>query len=273
MFMNLGKFVSLCSILFVCHTTLAKEFSLLTYNIAGLPDYISSSNPSRNNPIIGKRINPYDIVLIQEDFRYHGKLLRDNHHPYRSRFKGGGFSGYGDGLNQLSNTPMISYQRIGWDDCSGVFSRLNDCLTPKGFTFSTQIINNIEVHIYNVHFDAGRHDKDKTARALNADQLIDFIKINSKLNAVIIAGDFNLKQNDQDDVNVTEKLLLELDLKLACFEVNCTDEKIDKIMFRSGTNSDLNLINRKILTNEFSDRKGPLSDHDPILGIFNILSK
>lgn len=271
--MNFGKLILLFSILIASRNLYAKDFTLLTYNIAGLPDYISSSNPSRNNPIIGKKLNAYDIVLVQEDFRYHGKLLRDNRHPYRSRFQGGGFSGYGDGLNQLSITPMISYQRIAWDDCSGVFNRSNDCLTPKGFTFSTQIINNIEIHIYNVHFDAGRHQKDKAARSFNAEQLIDFIKTNSSLNAIIVAGDFNLKNNDQNDVNLTEKLLNELNLKLACLELNCSDEKVDKILFRSGSKSELNLINRKVLAKEFSDHKGQLSDHDPVLGIFNIQLK
>ena len=58
------------------------SFSVLTYNIAGLPQGISSSNPLKNTPYIGKLINDYDIVQVQEDFNYHELLIKNDNHPY-----------------------------------------------------------------------------------------------------------------------------------------------------------------------------------------------
>src|ERR1041384_3377513 len=46
-------------------------FSVLSYNVAGLPEGLSSGNPRVNTPIIGQRIRPYDVVHVQEDFNYH----------------------------------------------------------------------------------------------------------------------------------------------------------------------------------------------------------
>jgi hypothetical protein len=44
------------------------EFAVLAYNVAGLPQGISSSNPKRNLPLISPLLNAYDIVFTQEDF-------------------------------------------------------------------------------------------------------------------------------------------------------------------------------------------------------------
>ncbi|MFE0647286.1 jacalin-like lectin [Streptomyces sp. NPDC059534] len=49
---------------------------VLTYNVAGLPDSISSA-PTPREPAtteIGRRIEAYDIVHVQEDFNYHARL-------------------------------------------------------------------------------------------------------------------------------------------------------------------------------------------------------
>src|SRR5688572_6733331 len=52
----------------------AGSIRLLTYNIAGLPEGISRSRPERNVPRIGPLFEPYDLVLVQEDFVYQAQL-------------------------------------------------------------------------------------------------------------------------------------------------------------------------------------------------------
>src|SRR5690606_11526523 len=52
----------------------AGEFELLTYNVAGLPDLLSSSNPAVNTSRVSPLLNRYDVVLAQEDFVYHADL-------------------------------------------------------------------------------------------------------------------------------------------------------------------------------------------------------
>ena len=61
--------------------------SVLSYNVAGLPAGISSSEPDVNTPIISPLLNDYDIVLVQEDFIYHRDLARDAEHTFHSEEK------------------------------------------------------------------------------------------------------------------------------------------------------------------------------------------
>jgi len=104
-------------------------FSVLTYNVAGLPEGLSSSHPEANTSEIGQRIRNYDIVHVQEDFNYHATLYANDNHAYRTPTSGG--VPFGDGLNTLSKFPYTDFQRIKWNNCNGT-----DCLTPKGFTYS-----------------------------------------------------------------------------------------------------------------------------------------
>ncbi|MGH2624004.1 MAG: hypothetical protein ACRDE7_10080, partial [Sphingobacterium sp.] len=88
------------------------EFSVLTYNIAGLPQLISSAKSPRSASIrtIGKRISDFDIVNVQEDFNYNLDLYAENTHPYRTISMGG--VPFSDGLSTLSNYPIVASERV-----------------------------------------------------------------------------------------------------------------------------------------------------------------
>ncbi|MBK3572176.1 endonuclease, partial [Streptomyces sp. MBT62] len=76
------------------------SFSTLTYNVAGLPEILSSASTPRESSTtaIGQRIAPYDIVNVEEDFNYHAYLYAaDTAHAYRTPTSGG--AGIGSGLN------------------------------------------------------------------------------------------------------------------------------------------------------------------------------
>ena len=48
------------------------SFTMLTYNVAGLPDGLNDDqNPEVNIPQMAPHLNPYDLVVVQEDFSYH----------------------------------------------------------------------------------------------------------------------------------------------------------------------------------------------------------
>ncbi|GAA3905948.1 hypothetical protein GCM10023084_67870 [Streptomyces lacrimifluminis] len=111
------------------------SFSVLTYNVAGLPEAISSAPTPRESSTttIGQRIAPYDVVHVQEDFKYHATLYAaDTAHAYRTATSGG--AGIGSGLNTLAKLPYDEddFERVGWNSCT---YGSGDCLTPKGFTF------------------------------------------------------------------------------------------------------------------------------------------
>ncbi|MET9390608.1 jacalin-like lectin [Streptomyces sp. NPDC006624] len=169
------------------------SFSVLTYNIAGLPLGLGDSDPETNTPLIGARLGPYDIVNVQEDFNYHAALYAHDTHPYRTATSGG--AGFGDGLNTLSDHPFEDFERVRWNDCTGT-----NCLTPKGFSLArVRLAEGVYVDLYNVHTNADATDDALAARRANIEQLSDFIQANSSGNAVIVMGDTNTRYTRAGD--------------------------------------------------------------------------
>jgi endonuclease/exonuclease/phosphatase family metal-dependent hydrolase len=257
------------------------EFSVITYNVAGLPEIISSAVTSRESSIaeIGRRLNDYDIVHVQEDFNYNATLYESgNSHPYRSAPMGP--VPFGDGLNTLSKFPISEVERVEWNDCTGA-----DCFTPKGFTRSRiQLAHEVYIDFYNVHANAANHPSAAAARCKNIHQLSSYIKTHSKNNAVIVMGDMNAHYCYKSD-NIRE-LLLANDLsdswvmlkKQGQFPESIVDlpgddmlsltdtcESIDKILFRNSEQILLEPAQYQVPKALFSDDQGrPLSDHHPV---------
>jgi endonuclease/exonuclease/phosphatase (EEP) superfamily protein YafD len=261
----------------------AGTFSVLTYNVAGLPEPLSSGSPATNTPLIGARLGPYDIVHVQEDFNYHAALYAADAHPYRTPTSGG--VPFGDGLNTLSGLPYDDFQRVKWNQCNGT-----DCLTPKGFTFSrVRIADGAYVDFYNVHTNAGTEPADLAARRANITQLSQFIQANSADQAVVVMGDTNTRYTRADD-NI-RTLLDGNGLKdawvqavrggvppaaggpaLVCDPANVTDdcEVVDKILYRGNRFVRLDLLGYHNENAKFLDGAGaPLSDHYPHLARFS----
>ncbi|RIV36902.1 jacalin-like lectin [Micromonospora radicis] len=169
------------------------SFSVLTYNVAGLPEPLSSGRPSVNTRPIGERVNAYDIVHVQEDFNYHADLYATDRHPHRTPTSGG--VPFGDGLNTMSNFPYSDFTRVRWNRCNGT-----DCLTPKGFTQSrVRLAEGVFVDFYNVHTNAGSTEADLAARRANVTQLSQHISANSAGNAVVVMGDLNVRYTRDGD--------------------------------------------------------------------------
>lgn len=236
-------------------------FKVLTYNVAGLPEGISKSDPAKNSPLISPKLNPYDVVVVQEDFSYHDQLVSQTTHPHESTPMKGG-TDLGDGLNTLSRFPFASFTRTKWSKCNGYFDSANDCLTPKGFTrFVVDLGSGRQVDFYNVHFDAGRGEGDYDAREKQVDQLVSVIAAQSKGHAVIVAGDTNMKVGDEP---VLSKLLKDAGLEDACRALKCAEpERIDRVMFRSSAT--VVLAPQTYVVETWLDSQGePLSDHEPV---------
>jgi len=257
------------------------KFSVLTYNIAGLPQIISSAKTERAESIadIGQKLNQYDIVHVQEDFNYNDNLYENgNLHPFRSSTKGG--VPFGDGLNTLSKYPVTDIRRIPWEACTGA-----DCLTPKGFSYSRiEVAKNVFIDFYNVHANAFNHLEAAAARRQNIQQLSAYIKAHSFGNAVVVMGDLNAHYSFSYD-NIRE-LLAENhledswiflkhngDFPISVMQLPDNDilklddqsETIDKILYRSSSQIQLNPSDYNLEKYLFTNVKGmPLSDHNPV---------
>lgn len=262
------------------------ELSLITYNIAGLPQIISSAVTKRSASIaeIGRRLNKYDIAHVQEDFNYNKNLYdAGNMHPYRTQTKGG--VPFGDGLNTLSRYPIRDVRRISWNDCTGA-----DCLTPKGFTYSRiEVAKDVFIDFYNVHTNAYNHLSAAAARRANVRQLSWYINKYSEGNAVIVMGDLNGHYNYQYDniqLLINENHLKDVWVELrqkgrlpaAIKELPASDilhladstETIDKVFYRSSYRITLKPSGYSLVNDSFTTADGlPLSDHHPVSAKFS----
>ena len=270
-------------------TTDGGAFSVLSYNVAGLPEGISSAPTPRQSATtaIGQRLGPYDLVHVEEDFNYHAALYAADSHPYRTPTSGG--AGIGSGLNTLSALPYDGddFERVHWNSCQ-VDS--GDCLTPKGFTFMrTRLTEGVYVDVYNLHTNAGTNDGDESSRASNLAQLSDFIKSHSAGNAVIVMGDTNTRYTRAADTiagfaasnGLTDAWVRLVrggtapapgSPALVCDEQAITNdcEVVDKVLYRGSRLVDLNATYYNNEHAKFLDDSGNmLSDHDPITVRFN----
>lgn len=259
------------------------SFQVLTYNVAGLPEGLSSGNPAVNTPLISPRLAPYDIVNVQEDFNYHAALYAGDNHAHRTPTSGG--VPFGSGLNTLSHLPHNDLIRTKWSSCNGT-----DCLTPKGFTYKrVTLAEGVHVDVYNLHPNAGTENADLAARRSNITQLSQFIAANSAGNAVVVMGDTNTRYTRESD-NIRELVTtngltdawVQLERggqapaagspALVCDPAAITDscEVVDKILYRGNRQITLTARDYRNDNTAFQDAQGkPLSDHYPIATRFD----
>lgn len=244
------------------------ELSFLTYNVAGLPQGISGSNPERNIPQISPLLNDFDLVVVQEDFWYHPELVADVMHSHQSQpwSQMPVLEDIGDGLNRFSESAFELHERIAWYDCHGQVDCASDCLATKGWSFARHTLApGVEVDVYNLHNEAGSCPEDLTIREQTAMDLVAGIAQRSGDRAVIVAGDFNLHVEDPADTGPLQTILDGAGLSDACDAVDCGDQRIDRIMVRSGPDLQLEVLSWSIPEGFVDARTGePLSDHLPV---------
>ncbi|MEU4420586.1 jacalin-like lectin [Actinoplanes sp. NPDC024001] len=262
-------------------------FDLLTYNVAGLPELISSAEVDRKaaHTAIGQRLGPYEIVHVQEDFNYHAHLYAADAHPHRTPTSGG--AGIGSGLNTLAGYAYDDFERGDWNSCQ--FDS-GDCLTPKGFTFARhRLAEGVYVDFYNLHTNAGTSAGDQESRADNLNQLSAFIATHSAGNAVVVAGDTNTRYTRAADtirdfaaVNGLTDAWVRLErggvapaagsAALVCDPAAITDscEVVDKVLYRGSRFVTLDATGYHNEHLGFRTADGlMLSDHFPISTTFS----
>lgn len=280
------------------------EFSMLAYNVAGLPQEVSTVNPEEHIPLISPLLNGYDIVLTQEDFdwwlpdldrldfaNYHTRLRAETTHPHQSaRHPGPEAVGIdiaadrpamqvGDGLGLLSRFPFDEFRRIAWETCYGIADGASDCLAMKGFGMARiELEPGVVVDVYNLHAEAGGGPEDNLSRAAGFDELAAYIQQHSTGNAIILGGDTNLHTqaesdvpNDVEDTRVWSKFLDATGLTSVCDALGCDDPgRIDKFAFRNSDDIDLEPLSWRFEVEKFQDAAGEaLSDHDALAVIWS----
>ena len=258
------------------------SFSALTYNVAGLPEMLSRSRPSVYMPQIGKRLNRYDVVLLQETWQtpspnpaaplrcYHELLVATARHRYKTPAAPQPFGNdprrpsalLADGLNVFSKFPLLTTERVPWEQCVNTF---HDCYALKGFSMTPlQLAPGLSIHVYNLHMEAGWSEADDAARDAAIDQLLAYIDRHSRGEALIVGGDFNLRGDRERTIAQLAKLRDGAGLSDAC--VRCERPRnVDKLLYRGNENIRLEADSWRLDSAVFRDDSGDaLSDHAPL---------
>ena len=280
------------------------EISVLSYNIHGLPAWIAWDEPGVRSARIGKLLNAYDVVLLQEDFVYHALLAREASHAIirrgnQARSKLFGLASpvcgrCGSGLTLLANfspNMLLDLDRQPFPVCSGWLGSGQDCWVSKGVLHARlQLPNQAQIDFYTLHLDAGLNDQDHAARRQQLQFVQQYIKAQSEAQAVVIGGDFNIGSQDSDgsrgsqDSHLAEDraLLEEFSASLQLRNSQAWSRSfggrlvVDYILYRSGANVQLELLEAGI-AEEFvlnapaqkaEIERLPLSDHPALMTRF-----
>jgi len=253
------------------------EISLLTYNVAGVPERLSTLEPQLNAPLISPLLNGYELVLLQEDFVYHRKLASAADHPYQlppARAADMDEPGVSipSGLSRLSQFPIDRVNRERWEACHGLLDSASDCVARKGFSVARHEVDlgsdTVTIDVYNLHMDAGSGPQDRAARQAQIGQLAEAIASRSSHHATVVAGDTNLTAADEP---LLDRLLRDAELLDACRELGCPEpERIDRVLYRSSPWVSLKATRWRLPEEFVNADSAPLSDHAPVAVDFAI---
>ena len=269
------------------------ELAALTYNVAGLPEGLSSSNPAANTQHISPLLNDYDLVLVQEDWLtpepnpynlrvYHDVLAASARHPHQSipapcplgMNPARTSALVSDGLNEFSNFEFRDMTRTAWEGCFGALGAsdggASDCGAMKGFSVAVHVLApGVEVDVYDLHGEAGSTPTDQQLQENGYRQLATFINGFSTGHAIIMGGDTNLHtQATNPDAAIWQQFLAATGLADVCQSVECGDDqnRIDKFAYRSNDTVTITPLSHRFEREKFV-RPGDgarLSDHDAL---------
>ena len=272
MFPKINYFLLLLFYCLLLPSALAsEEIKLLTYNTHGLPAIFSDDDPSKRFPLIAKEIDRYQISLLQEDFAHHELLLNNLEEGSSTKRGNESQSTFcpfcsGSGLTTISNLGKdweLEFYSEAFNTCSGWLGKLNDCFASKGFQLiRVKSPSGKQFFILNTHLDAGRHDSDRKTRESQLNQISTKVKHKLIDEALILAGDLNLKWNDAQDRSLLENFKNNLGLSdpIDGIQVERGWPVIDYILYRNGEETSFEVLERGQDLN-FQTDEGPLSDH------------
>lgn len=245
------------------------EFVVLTYNVHGLPPFITMDDTAERLRQIAPRLNDFDFVGLQEDFDdlNHQVIAEQSEHGHILRFSDpldGHF--YGSGLSALSRFPIVDHLHVHYSACHGRFDAASDCLASKGVqALRIRLASGVEMDIYNTHLEAGGGPEDHVVRTQHIEELLDVMTTYSAGRAIIFLGDTNLHEDDSDDVVLLNRLKSTVELMDACDDLMCPEPgRIDRVMYRSGNGVILSVSQWQVESSFVDPDETPLSDHDAI---------
>jgi hypothetical protein len=272
------------------------DFTAVTYNVAGLPEGLSGSNPAVNTQYISPLLNDYDLVLVQEDWLtpdpnplgaslrvFHDVLSAEAQHPHRSvpapcpvganPLRTSAL--VSDGLNEFSRFAFRDLTRVAWEGCFGSLDTSDrgaaDCMAMKGFSVAPHVFAaGVEIDVYTLHGEAGSTAEDQRLSQADFEQLATFVNDYSRGHAIIMGGDTNLHtEAGNPDAAIWQAFLLATKIIDVCAALDCGRDAsmIDKFAFRSSESVRVTPLIHRFERDKFvrPTDQASLSDHDALM--------
>jgi endonuclease/exonuclease/phosphatase family metal-dependent hydrolase len=295
-----GVMLLLCTILLAARASGAQPssdasfFSVLSYNVHGLPRLIAQDNPRDRSSTIGWLANKYDLVLLQEDFEYHRIIADQMVGKVGLRGSGMGFDPrrvavkvllfpvqillphfsppYGSGVTTFVDPGRLlasDVTREAFDDCSGWFGADADCWAAKGFLrVRMRLPHGAAVDVYNTHLDAGPGERSIATRRRQLERLGAAVESLSPGLAIITGGDFNCAFSRPGDRELIMGFRQRLGLQdSGAGPVRPVWRERDYILYRSGGGVTLT-VEEASEAMEFVNEGQALSDHPALFARF-----
>lgn len=255
----------------------AVELSVLTYNIHGLPSWIARDDPAVRIPQILRIAEPYDLVLLQEDFAHHDLVVAKSPFAHLARGNAARIEAplfQGAGLTILSRFATAETARAAYGACNGWLSAANDCFGHKGFLMARLALpGGASIDAWNTHLDAGDTESDRSVRASQLERLAAAIESESAGRAVVAGGDLNLHWEEPRDRALLEGFATRLGLSIAAMApAGGSDSRVDYLLVRPAAEGCLAAPEGGEDARLHDAAGRPLSDHPAIFARLRIES-
>jgi hypothetical protein len=246
--------------------------------------------------VIASLASAYDVVLLQEDFEYHGVIRRRIQGKVGVAGNGLAFEPrrlaakivlapaslffahfsppYGAGLATFVKPALLlagDVSREPYGVCDGWLGSDFDCWASKGYLrVGVRTAEGLAVDVYTTHLDAGHGEAADAARRRQLRKLASAVERESGDRAVIVGGDFNLAADRPGDGEVMVEFRDRLNLRDsgAGPELPFWRNR-DYILYRSGAHARLS-VEQAGEALEFVDGRHALSDHPAVYSRFRI---
>ncbi len=231
------------------------SFSILTYNVQSRP-IVDAARARRNLPLIGAKLDEFDIVGIQECFSRCELLLNASQLSSQYYFKDREYwwTWLNSGLAGLSRFPLVEVKKHFFKSQA----EFPDQLASKGILLTRYLINEKTVDVYNTQLQAGSSQGAHKLRQEQAEELVTFVgRESSPEHTVIVLGDFNLGpvrpgkplaghelQQDKSLAGIMDRTTVLSNIMKSLQLVDASDllletipDRNDRVLFRSGSNT------------------------------------
>lgn len=178
----------------------AYEIKIITYNVAGLPDFITYDRgmaPTKERfSYIGDTLKKYDIIAIQEAFIPEREIIEKKLRAYYVVHGAdvGMVKLMGSGVYTYSKWPVTQSHYEKWEHLTGA-----DALSLKGFVAATVNVSpGFSIDVYNVHGQTGRSSDKVEMKLKNFARMSQYMEYQSGASGrpVLLIGDFNIREGD-----------------------------------------------------------------------------